>query len=164
MTTPFTIRPARDDDRDALVEQFQGLNQHEDLIVHNRRTDRAAGEESLVAAEVKVVEKNGVRLVAERDGKVVGHLFLTFEQAPIFVRREVRDYAYIAELFVREEARGLGIGRGLMQEAERIALARGVGHLMLGVLTGNESAERAYARFGFRSYATDLIKPIRKTP
>lgn len=163
MTTPFTIRPARDDDREALIEQFQGLNQHEDLIVRNRRTDRAAGEESLVAAEAKIAEKSGVKLVAERGGKVVGHLFMTFERAPIFVREEVRDYAYIAELFVRAEARGLGIGRGLMQEAERIAIARGVGNLMLGVLTGNESAERAYARFGFTSYATDLIKPIGKT-
>ncbi len=162
MSAGVVIRPARDDDREALIEQFQGLNQHEDLIVHNRRVDRPAGEESLVAAEAKIIEKNGVKLVAERDGKVAGHLFMTFEQAPVFVREDVRPYAYIAELFVREEARGLGLGRALMKEAERIAIARGFGHLMLGVLTGNESAERAYTRFGFKSYATDMIKPIGK--
>ena len=52
--------------------------------------------------------------------------------------------------------------KAAMKEAERIAIARGFGHLMLGVLTGNESAERAYTRFGFKSYATDMIKPIGK--
>ena len=48
--------------------------------------------------------------MAELDGRVVGHLFLEFKEDAVFVREELRPYAYISELFVREEARGGGIG------------------------------------------------------
>jgi GNAT superfamily N-acetyltransferase len=161
MSADVVIRPARPEDREALIEQFLGLNVHEQAISHDRRTDRAGAIDSLDAADRKVEKSNGYRLVAERGGKIVGHVFLTFQSHAIFVREEKRDYAYVAELFVREEARSLGIGYALLREAERLATERGVGHLMIGVLAGNESAERAYARFGFRPYACEMIKPLK---
>jgi len=99
-------------------------------------------------------------LVAELDGRVVGHLFLEFRQDPVFVRAELRPYAYVAELFVREEARGRGVGKALMREAERIATGRGVGRLMVEVLAGNASAEAFYARCGFAAHAIELGKAI----
>ena len=102
---PITVRPARPTDHAALVEQYLGLNLHEDPITHDRVTDRAGAEESLAAAEAWVAKTNGMVLVTEIEGQVVGHLFLTFEEAPPFVRKELRAYAYIAELFVRVEAR-----------------------------------------------------------
>jgi GNAT superfamily N-acetyltransferase len=161
MTAAFLIRPARPDDRAALIEQFLGLNLHEDAITGNRRRDRPGAVASLAQAEKRVAEKNGVRLVAERDGKVVGHLFLIFDRHEVFVREEMRDHAHVTELFVREEVRGLGAGYALLREAERIASARGLGHMTIGVLAGNESAERAYERFGFRPHAAELFKPLR---
>ncbi len=160
MSADVVIRPARESDREALIEQFQGLNRHEDLIVRNRRVDRMAGEESLDAADAKIAKTNGLRLVAELGGKVVGHLDLTFETGPVFIHADLREYAYVAELFLREEARGAGTGQALLQEAERIAKARGYRRMMIGVITGNTSAERAYERFGFKPYATDLQKMI----
>jgi GNAT superfamily N-acetyltransferase len=161
----LTIRPARDDDREALIEMFQGLNVYEEPFVRNRRIDRAGGEDSLVYAEKKVADSGGHKLVAEVDGRVVGHLFLTWERHGACVRNEVKDYGYVSELFVREEHRGRGIGRALLFEAERLTRERGFDHMLLGVLTGNTVAERAYERFGFRPYATDLIKPIEpRTP
>lgn len=158
----FIIRPARDDDRDALIEQFQGLNVYEEPIIGNRRLDRAGGEESLIAAEKRVAAKDGVRLVAESGGKVVGHLFMVFGSHEVYVRADRRRHAHVTELFVREEARGRGLGRALLAEAERLAVAGGVDHLTIGVLIGNMLAERAYARFGFRSFAAELVKPIGK--
>lgn len=160
MMSDIVIRPARADDRDALIEQFQGLNRYEEPFVGNRKLDRAGGEESLVYAEKRVRETGGVAIVAEAGGRVVGHMFLTFERHGACVRDEVRSYGYVSELFVREEMRGRGIGRTLLAEAERRTKARGFDHLMLGVLTGNTVAERAYERFGFKPYATDMTKPI----
>jgi GNAT superfamily N-acetyltransferase len=161
MSVGVDIRPARPEDREALIEQFLGLNVHEEPISRDRRTDRAGAVDSLDAADRKVEKTNGYRLVAERDGRIVGHIFLTFEQHAIFVREEKRDYAYVSELFVREEARGLGVVYALLKEAERLAIERGAGDLMIGVLVGNESAERAYERFGFRPYTCEMIKPLR---
>ncbi len=160
MSVSLAIRPARPEDREALVELFQGLNVYEEPFVGNRRLDRTGAEESLAAAEKKTEDNGGARLVAEVDGRVVGHLFLVWERHGACVRDEVRTHGYISVLFVREELRGRGIGRALLLEAERLTRERGLDHMLLGVLNGNRVAERAYARFGFRTYATDLIKPV----
>jgi GNAT superfamily N-acetyltransferase len=160
VTMPLLIRTARASDHDALVEQFQGLHIYEDAITHDRATDRTGAEECLVDANQRVAAKDGAALVAELDGRVVGHLFLSFEVAPPFVRNEMRRYAYVFELFVRDEARRAGVGKALVQEAERIALERGVDTLMLSVLAGNSIAEAFYRREGFAPYATELIKML----
>jgi len=161
MSVPgLTIRPARSQDRAVLIELFQGLNVYEEPFVGNRRLDRAGGEDSLIYAEKKVAASGGHRLVAELDGAVIGHLFLTWERHGACVRDDVKDYGYVAELFVREEHRGKGIGRALLLEAERLTREKGFGHMLIGVLTGNSVAERAYDRFGFKPYATDLVKKL----
>lgn len=154
------IRPARPADHDALVEQFLGLNVHENPISHDRRADVAGAEASLEAAWKQVRETGGHALVAELDGRVVGHLFIVFWQREVFVREALRPYAYVLELFVREEVRDAGVGTALMAEAERVATARGLGTLALGVLAGNHSAEAFYARRGFSPYAIELVKRL----
>lgn len=160
MTAGVVVRPARESDREVLIELFQGLNVYEETFVGNRRMDRAGGVDSLIHAEKKVDATGGVKLVAEVDGAVVGHLFLTWEKHGACVRDDVRNFGYVSELFVREAHRGKGIGRALLLEAERQTKAKGFRHMLLGVLHGNAVAERAYARFGFKPYATDLVKPI----
>lgn len=160
MRADVVIRPARESDREVLIELFLGLNVYEEPFVGNRRLDRAGAIDSLAFAEKKVADTGGVKLVAEIDGSVVGHLFLTWEKHGACVRDDEKDYGYVSELFVREAHRGKGIGRALLQEAERLTKAKGFGHMMLGVLHGNTVAERAYARFGFKPYAADLVKPI----
>jgi GNAT superfamily N-acetyltransferase len=154
------IRRAAEGDEEALVEQFWELNRYEDPITGDRRTGRAAAAQSLAAASRRVERAGGARLVAEVDGHVVGHLFLTFEKDEVYVRDELRTFAYIAELYVRKAQRRRGVGRALVVEAERIAIARGIRRLRVGVLTGNAPAERAYADYGFRPYALELVKPI----
>ena len=154
------IRPARDEDREALLEQTRLLNLHEEPITGNRRLDRAGAEDTLAAAEARVARSDGVKLVAEAAGRVVGHLFLTFQKAPVYVREEFRPYAYIDELFVREDCRGRGIGQVLMAEAERISVERGYRQLLVGVQSGNVSAEAAYTRFGFAPFSLELMKRI----
>lgn len=160
----LVIRAADARDRAALVEQFLGLNRHEQAIVGDRRTDPAAAAESFEAAWQQVRATDGHALVAERDGRVVGHLFLLFRDDAVYIFRELRHFGYISELFVREEARGAGIAKALMAEAERLAVARGVGRLMLGVLAGNRPAEALYVALGFAPYAVDMVKALDRTP
>jgi GNAT superfamily N-acetyltransferase len=156
----LVVRPATPADRPALLEQSWQLNLYEDPISQDRRIDKPGAEDTLATQLGKVERSGGVALVAERDGAVVGHLFLSFESHPPYVRAEKRDYAYVVEFFVRAEARGSGIGRALLNEAERIAATRGLRQIMIGVLAGNGLAERAYLGYGFRPYATELVKTI----
>ena len=103
---------------------------------------------------------DGAALVADLEARVVGHLFLTFETDAAYVRELLRPYAYVSELYVREEMRGQGIGRALLLEAERQARARGIGRLMIGVLAGNARAEALYRRMGFAPHAIEMAKRL----
>jgi GNAT superfamily N-acetyltransferase len=84
---------------------------------------------------------------------------LRFDRMPPFVREELRDYAYLGDLFVRAPHRSQGIGRALIAEAERLAHARGVKRILLGVLPGNP-AEAVYRKLGYRTYAIELAKDL----
>jgi GNAT superfamily N-acetyltransferase len=154
------IREASAEDDPVLVSQFLALNVHEEAISRDRRTDHAGAVEALAAAWRGVRESDGHALVAECDGCAVGFLFLQFRDDAIFVREELRPYAYVSELFVSEAARGAGVGAALMLEAERLAAVRGIRRLMVGVLAGNAVAERLYARLGFAPHAIEMMKAV----
>ena len=154
------IRLATEADRPALLEQFLGLNRYEDLITGDRRTDLAGAEATLVAGLADVAATGGQALVAELGGRVVGHLFVVIRMDHPYVREALRPYAYVTELFVRDEARGAGVGAALLAEAERVARARGVPRLGLGVLVGNGRAQALYERLGFAPYAVELCKEL----
>jgi GNAT superfamily N-acetyltransferase len=84
-------------------------------------------------------------LLAEDGGTVVGfalffHNFSTWEG-----RRGI----YLEDLFVRDRARGLGVGRRLMAALARLALERGCRRLDLWVLHWNP-ARRFYEELGLR--------------
>jgi GNAT superfamily N-acetyltransferase len=154
----LVLRAATPADREALIEQFQGLNAHEAEITGDRLRDHATAIASFEAAEARVARSRGHALVAEWQGAIAGHCYLTFERHPPYVAE--RDYAYVAELYVRPEARSRGLGRALLAEAERLARARGLRRLLIGVVVGNDRAQAAYERFGFAPYTTELIKPL----
>ena len=140
----FVVRSAQPSDESALIDQFQGLNVHENGITGDRRTDYSAAQESLAAAWESVRQTDGQVLVAELDGRVIGHLFLLFKIDAVFVERELRPYAYVSELYVGERVRGRGVARALMNEAERIAKQRGLPRILVGVVAGNKEAEALY--------------------
>jgi GNAT superfamily N-acetyltransferase len=84
-------------------------------------------------------------LIAELDGSPVG-LALFFQT---FSAREGRRGVYLEDLYVREQARGIGVGRRLMAALARLALERGWCRLDLRVLHGNP-ARRFYEELGLR--------------
>jgi GNAT superfamily N-acetyltransferase len=159
-----TIRPARPEDDGAFIEMFQAFNTFEAPITHDRRTDRAAAAETLDSARARVGKHHGHILTAEQAGRIVGMLFLIFEMRDVYVQEDLRRHAYITDLFVREEARKAGIATALIKQAERLAAEHGVRRIAIGVLAGNEPAERLYARLGFTPYYTERTKPVSHTP
>lgn len=154
------IRPATAADRVALDEQELGLNLFENALVGDRNITAAGGIAAMDRLHQRAADSDGVVLVAEIGGAVVAHLVLTFERFGPFVREELRDYALVADLFVRQAHRGAGIGRALIAEAERRAIERGMPRILLGVVHGNTAAERSYRRQGFGDYALELVKTL----
>lgn len=147
-------------DRAAILEHVAALNAHEQSISGDRDLTSGGAEATLHHLLERVAATGGATWVAEEGGRVVGHLCLIIDTLPPFVAPAQRRVGYVSDLFLRAEARGRGAFQVLLAEAERYAAARGATRLMIGVLAGNGIAERAYAKAGFRPYASELVKQL----
>ena len=83
-------------------------------------------------------------LIGEVDGKVQGFA-LFFHNYSTWVGR---PGIHVEDLFVRDRARGLGLGRRLLAAVARIAVDRGCRRLDLAVLDWNP-ARKLYEHLGF---------------
>ena len=83
-------------------------------------------------------------LIGEQDGETVAFA-LFFHNFSTFL---CRKGLYLEDLFVRPAARGLGMGKLLLQRLARIAVERGCGRFEWGVLEWNVDAQAFYRRMG----------------
>ena len=86
-----------------------------------------------------------LRLVAERDGSVVGWAALS----PASQRRCYRGVGEVS-VYVAEEARGRGVGRELLERLGELAERAGYWTLVAGVFPENEASLRLHRTCGFR--------------
>jgi L-amino acid N-acyltransferase YncA len=86
-----------------------------------------------------------VRLVAERDGRVVGWAALS----PVSSRCCYEGVGEVS-VYVAEEARGAGLGRVLLDELVRRSEQAGYWTLNAGVFPENEASLRLHRACGFR--------------
>jgi ribosomal protein S18 acetylase RimI-like enzyme len=104
-------------------------------------------------------EASGRIFVAEVEGAVVGFVGVLARIVP--EPDESQAYAYVSDLIVVPAYRRRGIGRALLERAERFARGEGAKALRVGVLAKNEPAGRLYRRLGFTDYTIQLNKPLR---
>ncbi len=159
-SSTLTVRPSREDDREALVRFCQELNVHELAVSGDRKVDRATAEFTLDGLEQRLAERRGCILIAEWEGRAVGFLGWCVDEGGVYVTDDVRLHGKVTDLFVAAGFRGRGIGKALLRAAEALTRELGLKRLSIGVLAGNEAAERAYANFGFAPYAAILQKTV----
>jgi ribosomal protein S18 acetylase RimI-like enzyme len=92
-------------------------------------------------------------LLAREGDRLVGYcLVRVFESGPdlqdAWVVPEV--IAEIETLLVSAEARGAGLGSRLMDEADAELERQGITEVQVGLIPGNDGAQRLYERRGFR--------------
>lgn len=85
-----------------------------------------------------------VALVAERDEKIVGFIDIEYRQRLNFDRPQ----AWIPDLIVSQDERGVGIGSALLRQAERLALERGCWGIALESANWRTDAHLFYKSLG----------------
>ena len=88
-------------------------------------------------------------LAAVRDDEPIGFAVLLEQTTPPYGCLTPHRCAYLMDLAVDPELRGIGAGSGLIDAAKDWARRRGLDHLELNVLPENKGALRLYERNGF---------------
>jgi GNAT superfamily N-acetyltransferase len=138
MTASPAIRNARKEDV-ALILAFI-----RDLAAYERLAHEVVATEELLAATLFGPTPRAEVLIAEMDRGAVGFA-LFFHNYSTFLGR---PGIFLEDLFVRPEARGLGVGRALLCRLAAIASERGCGRLEWNVLDWNAPAIGFYRKLG----------------
>lgn len=154
--TPYILRPHQPGDMGWIVHR------HGVLYAQERGYDE--GFEALVAEIVakftRHFDPKAERCwIAEKDGEIVGCVFLV---------KQSKTVAKLRLLLVEPKARGLGIGKRLVEECVRFARQVGYKKITLWTQSDLEEARGIYQRTGFRvvkkkrhhSWGHDLVAEI----
>ena len=87
-------------------------------------------------------------LIAELDGQIVGLAHYIFRPSTW----DVEDFCYLEDLFVDPKVRGTGVGRALISELEKIAIAKGSKRLYWTTATDNEVARKLYDKVAITDF------------
>lgn len=136
----LAIRAATPGDLPLIAELIRALAEYEKLAHEVRFDERVLGEKLFGARPYAEV------LIGEVDGAPMGfalffHNFSTFEGRPGI---------YLEDLFVRPEARGVGLGQALLAALARLAVERDCARLEWSVLDWNAPSIGFYKSLGAR--------------
>lgn len=140
MSASIAVRPARREDVPLILALIRELAEYE------RLSHEVIATEERLAGDLFGDTPRAEVLIGEWNGAAVGFA-LFFHNYSTFL---ARPGIYLEDLYVRPAARGHGLGRRLLAEIARLAVARGCGRFEWAVLDWNEPAIRFYRALGAR--------------
>jgi ribosomal protein S18 acetylase RimI-like enzyme len=156
----ITIRPAIPQDYDdlcRLMGQVDTLHhRHLPHIFH--KPDGPARKQMYILSLISD-EDTGL-FVAEVEGQIVGLVNVLARDAPSISLFVPRRLAIIDNLAVSRGFRRTGIGRALMQEAERWAAVRGASAVELNVYEFNRGAIAFYQALGYEPLSRRMSRAL----
>jgi GNAT superfamily N-acetyltransferase len=132
------IRPAQPTDVPAILSLIRELAQYEHLL------DKCVATEALLLRHLFGPERAAEALVAVVEDVTVGYAiffrtFSTFLALPGI---------YLEDIYVQPGHRGKGLGKGMLREIARLAVARGYGRVEWSVLDWNAPSIAFYKSLG----------------
>ena len=106
----------------------------------------------------QLTESNVVVLVAEQDGGVIGYTYAGIEGFDYMTLRG--PAGVLNDIVVDPAHRGQGVGRMLLDATLAALEARGAPRVVLSTAERNESAQRMFARAGFRRTMIEMTREL----
>jgi len=151
-TMSLRIRDFENRDVPAIRACIASLQDHEREIDPRLRPGETIAADYWAKLVERCREADGHVMVAELDKAVVGFVAVLTRIRFTELDDPPGAYALIADLAVLPDQRGKGIGRELLQTAERRARDAGAVQLRIGVLARNEAARGLYLSAGFEPH------------
>ncbi|HEY2289804.1 MAG TPA: GNAT family N-acetyltransferase [Thermoanaerobaculia bacterium] len=154
------IRPAAPADLEAIGRLGAHLvRAHHDFdpdrfIAATPRTEQAYG--SFLGTQLD--ESSIIVLVAERGGEVVGYAYAGVEGTDYMALRGPAGVLY--DIVVDVVHRGQGVGRVLLDATLAALKAKGAPRVVLSTAERNETAQRFFARAGFRRTMIEMTREL----
>ena len=150
-----TIRPATASDESALgplgaalMRQHHASDPRRFILVDRPE----AGYGRFLVSQL--VDPDVLVLVAERSNEVVGYVFAAIERTSW---RDLRGpCGFIHDVFVLESVRRQGTGADLLRAAITWVRSRGLSQVVLWSKSGNDAAQRLFAKLGFRETMIEM--------
>ncbi|MFY9821132.1 MAG: GNAT family N-acetyltransferase [Thermoanaerobaculia bacterium] len=106
----------------------------------------------------QLAKPNVVILVAERAGEVLGYTYAGLEGIDYMSLRGPAGVLY--DIVVGPDHRGRGVGRMLLDTTLAALKARGAPRVVLSTAERNETAQRLFARAGFRRTMIEMTREL----
>lgn len=97
--------------------------------------------ESCIDQLYDLIDLNGGVFGAYIDSRLIGFIYGYIHNI---------DEAYIAQVYVQENYRGLKVGKSLIDEFTKWGLDNGANNIALSVIADNSTARSVYRKLGFR--------------
>ena len=161
MTTTPEIRDYKDQDEAHLIRLIRELQGHEAAYY-----DRMIPPGEIAGWYIDGIKKDcreyaGHIRIAWINDTPVGYCAIMTIVPNEEVDEQHFDYAYVSEIVIAKSARGTGIGKALLSDAEALARAANAGWLRISVLAKNTLAREVYHSFGFEEHLVTMEKPLK---
>lgn len=164
----ITIREATLLDYEALCGLFEEVDRAHREALPDLFQEAPGPPRDFVYVRALITDSDYAVIVAEDQDVALEHgaetlvgclvaMLRTSPDVPILV--PVR-YAMVDTLVVAQAYRGLGVGRKLMERAERWAHARGIPRIELNVFEFNEEARIFYEALGYTTLSRRMVKHL----
>ena len=155
----LTIRPATADDLPAVLPMVGKTCAFHQRIAPAKYPFRPEPEKGYIRwLASQIPQPRSVFLVAALEQRIAGFLIATVEtEIPIYT---VREYGFIHDVWVEEDARRHGVGRALILEVVARFRAMGIPQIRLDVVATNTPAEKLFASCGFAVATKEMIAEL----
>jgi diamine N-acetyltransferase len=159
-----TIREATLLDYESLCDLFEEVDRAHREALPDLFREVPGPARDFVYVRALITDPDYAVIVAEvahgAETTLVGCLIVMVQSSPVVPILVPVRYAMVDTLVVGQAYRGLGIGRRLMERAERWTCAKGVSRIELNVFEFNEGARIFYEELGYTTLSRRMVKHL----